>query len=225
MTTTIPTWKRNPAEEQAMEDGHALLWERLIDIAAEPWPAQTSVLDFGCNQGGFLRRLHARKGFKDAVGIDIATDSVAIAQERRGDLPATYLVGDSLRGFESRFDIAFSHEVIYLLADLERHAREIHASLRPGGVYYAVTGCHTDNPEWPVWREDIRARSNVPPVDRSLDDYAQTFAAAGLEVAVRRFGLDAFVPVAPTDGWRKGIANRLHYLHSVKACLRLTRPG
>lgn len=219
----IRTWTRSAADEQAMEDGHGPLWARLIELVTEPSLAHCRVLDYGCNQGGFLRLLHARKGFREAVGCDIAADSVAIAEARKGDLPVRYMVGTDPRVMGGPFDVAFSHEVIYLIEDLAAHARAIHAGLVSGGVYYAVTGCHADNPEWPRMREEIRARSNVPPVDRGVDDYARIFAAAGFEVAVRRFGLDTFLPAERNGMVRDGIAARLNYYANIKMCFRLVK--
>lgn len=222
----IPTWTRSPADEQAMEDGHGPLWARLIELAEEPDLSNLRVLDYGCNQGGFLRMLHARKGFREAVGCDIAEDSVAVAEARRGGLPIRYVVGADLAGFDGRFDVAFSHEVVYLLPNIGAHARAVHAALTPGGVYYAVTGCHTDNPRWAAMREEILAKSSVPPVGRGLADYARAFANAGFAVAVRRFGLDAFVPLRRRGELAAdGILERLDYFDRVKVCFRLVKEG
>lgn len=50
-----------------------------------------------------------------------------------------------MTGYENYFDIAFSHEVIYLIEDIAQHAADMLRVLKPGGVYYAVTGCQFDN--------------------------------------------------------------------------------
>jgi SAM-dependent methyltransferase len=219
----IRTWTTSSVDEQIMEDGHGPLWERLIELVTEPSLAGARVLDYGCNQGGFLRLLHDRKGFREAVGCDIAAESIAVAQARAGDRPIRYVVGSDLAPELEPFDVAFSHEVIYLLPDIEAHARAIHACLKPGGVYYAVTGCHTDNPEWASWSQEIRARSNVPPVDRGLDAYAAAFAAAGFMVSARKFGLDSFLPVTRRGEITRNILARLNYYDSVKVCFRLVK--
>lgn len=219
----IPTWTRSAADEQAMEDGHGPLWARLIELVEEPSLAGLRVLDYGCNQGGFLRMLHARKGFREALGYDVAADSVAVAEARKGYLPIRHVTGADLAGHDGRFDVAFSHEVVYLVPDIDAHARAIHVALVPGGVYYAVTGCHTDNPRWAAMRGEIRARSNLPPVDRSPEDYARAFAGAGFSVAARRFGLEAFVPLQRRGELTADILARLDYLDRVKICFRLVK--
>jgi hypothetical protein len=68
-------------------------------------------------------------------------------------------------------------------------------------------------------------RCNVPPVDRSLDDYARGFAAAGFDVTARRFGLDAFMPVPRGHGTSRSIVAQLNYYDSVKICFRLIKEG
>ena len=206
-----------------MEDGHGPLWARLIELVAEPGLEGLRVLDYGCNQGGFLRMLHARKGFREALGCDIAAESVAVAEARKGNLPVRFVAGGDLAGLDGRFDVAFSHEVVYLLPDIDAHARAVHAALAPGGVYYAVTGCHTGNPRWAAMRDEIRARANLPPVDRSPEDYARAFAAAGFAVTARRFGLDAFMPLRRRGEPVGDILERLDYYDRVKLCFRLVK--
>ncbi len=55
------------------------------------------MLDYGCNQGGFLRMLYDRHPFKSAVGIDIARESVARADLLKGHRPVEYKVTDTPR--------------------------------------------------------------------------------------------------------------------------------
>ncbi|MFT2603543.1 SAM-dependent methyltransferase, partial [Escherichia coli] len=68
---TIATWYVDPDAENAMADGHAPIWRHLIGLVPEQDLSTRTVLDFGCNQGGFLRHLHALRPFRKALGIDI----------------------------------------------------------------------------------------------------------------------------------------------------------
>ena len=131
--STIATWNRNPAEEEAMGAAHAPIWRRMIDVSVPHDLHASTVLDYGCNQGGFLRLLYDRHPCRGAVGIDIARESVARAELLKGQRPVEYKVADNATGLERVFDFAFSHEVIYLLPDIAAHARDIRAALRPGG--------------------------------------------------------------------------------------------
>jgi 2-polyprenyl-3-methyl-5-hydroxy-6-metoxy-1,4-benzoquinol methylase len=222
-TATIPTWYIDPDAEDAMADGHAPIWRHLIGLVPEQDLSTRTILDFGCNQGGFLRHLHVLRPFRKALGLDIAEQSIARANALKGNLPIQYQTGASATGWTAEFDLAFSHEVIYLIEDIAGHARDIFAALRPGGVYYAVTGCHTDNPLWPEWRKLVAQRTNTVVQDRSIADYAAVFAGAGFKVSARKLGFTGFVPYMP-DGWMPDFADALDYYSETKIVFRLVRP-
>lgn len=150
---------------------------------------------------------------------------MARAEAMKGDLPVEYALATDLSLHAGRFDIAFSHEVIYLLPDVAEHARQMWAALRDGGVYYAVTGCHTGNRLWPHWRELIPATTNVQTQDRSLDDYAAAFAGAGFEVSMRRFGFPGFLPYGGSRDYYPTMDDRIYYLTEAKTLFRLVRNG
>src|SRR4030095_1834360 len=90
---------------------------------------------------------------------------------------------------------AFSHEVIYLLADLADHARDLRAALRPGGAHVAALGGPHGSAAWPRRRKSVAEHSSIPVYDHSLEDVSRAFAEAGFTVAVRPLALDAFMPV------------------------------
>lgn len=222
-TAAYATWHTDPAAEATMGDAHAPYWRHFIDIVPERDLATRTVLDFGCNRGGFLRLLHALRPFRRGIGVDIASDSVAAANAARGDAPVHYEVATDLAPWADGIDIAFSYEVIYLLPDLAEHACQIRATLRSGGVYYAVTGCHTASPLWPRWRELIAATSNAPVQDRSPDDYAEAFHAQELTVSVRRFGYHGFVQAPRSRDYYPGIVDALAYPAEHKLLFRIEK--
>src|SRR5947207_11147537 len=126
--STIATWNRNPAEEEAMGAAHAPIWRRMIDVSVPRDLSQSTVLDYGCNQGGFLRMLYDRHPFRSAVGIDIARESVGRAELLKGHRPIDYKVSDTAAALGRTFDYAFSHEVIYLLPDVAAHANDMRSA-------------------------------------------------------------------------------------------------
>lgn len=221
--STIPTWYRDPRAEEAMADGHAPIWRHLIGLVPDNELSGVKVLDFGCNQGGFLRLLYQLRPFQQGLGVDIARRSVDEANRLKGHLPVVYQTDTRLNGWDDHFDIAFSHEVIYLIDDIAQHAADILRVLKPGGVYYAVTGCHTGNPLWPQWRERVAAETHTVVQDRSLADYARIFSAAGFQVSARRLGFSGFVPYEP-DGWMPDIAAAIDYYWHTKTVFRLVKP-
>jgi SAM-dependent methyltransferase len=219
------TWHADPAREPAMEESHRPLWRHFIGAIPETDLSTRTVLDFGCNRGGFLRLLHALKPYRHALGVDIAEDSVAAAQRLVGMAPAEFAVATDLSPWAGHFDIAFSYEVIYLLPDIDAHAAAMHGALRDGGVYYAVTGCHTASPFWPAWRDLIGGTTNAPVQDRSPDDYAQAFTRAGFDVSVRRFGYDGFVPANKDRRYYPSLMDAIAYPADHKLLFRLAKTG
>ena len=222
-TPTYGTWHADPAREPEMEESHRPLWRHFIGAIPETDLSTRDILDFGCNRGGFLRLLYALKPYRRALGVDIASDSIAAAQRLAGPVPAEYRVATDLSDWPGRFDVAFSYEVIYLLPDIAAHAASIHRTLRDGGVYYAVTGCHTASPLWPAWRDLIGGTTRAPVQDRSPDDYARAFADAGFAVAVRRFGFDGFVPAGKDRHYYPTVLDAIDYPAEHKLLFRLVK--
>ncbi|WP_179040039.1 class I SAM-dependent methyltransferase [Rhizobium leguminosarum] len=218
----IGTWYIDPDAEDRMADGHAPIWRHLIDLIVERDLTDKSVLDFGCNQGGLLRHLYAMRPFRKALGIDIAETSIAKAETLKGNLPIQHQVGSRLEGWAEEFDLAISHEVIYLVPNIDAHAADIWRALKPGGVYYAVTGCHTDNPLWPKWRELVANRTNTVVQDRSITDYGRAFEKAGFQVSARKLEYDGFIPFVG-DGWTPDFADALTYYTQTKIVFRLVK--
>ncbi|MCX7362108.1 MAG: class I SAM-dependent methyltransferase [Alphaproteobacteria bacterium] len=221
--STIATWNRNPAEEDAMGAAHAPIWRRMVDVSVPHDIRQATILDYGCNQGGFLRLLHDRRPFKSAIGIDIARESVARAELLKGQRPIDYRLGDSAAALGHSFDFAFSHEVIYLLPDVSAHARDIRAALSAGGAYVAAMGCHTDSAVWPRWRSLIAESSSIPIYDHSLEEVSKAFTDEGFAVSARPLALDAFMPVTVGSAYFPKVADQLRYYTTDKVLFRFVR--
>jgi SAM-dependent methyltransferase len=221
--STIATWNRNPADEEAMGAAHAPIWRRMVEVSVPHDIRDSTVLDYGCNQGGFLRLLYDSHPFKAAVGIDIARESVARAELLKGQRPIAYKVADQAAALGHSFDFAFSHEVIYLLPDVAEHARDIKAVLRPGGTYVAAMGCHTDSSLWPHWRKLIAETSSIPIYDHSLEDVSQAFAETGFNVSVRPLALNAFMHVTIGSAYFPKVTDQLRYYTADKVLFRFVR--
>lgn len=222
-TPTYATWHTDTQREPAMEESHRPLWRHFIETIPETDLSTRDVVDYGCNRGGFLRLLHALKPFRRGLGLDIAEASIAAARSLVGTAPVQYEVGTAAALPRASFDLGFSYEVVYLLPDLAAHAVAMHAALRPGGVYYAVTGCHTQNPLWPAWRRLIGETTHAPVQDRSPEDYAAAFEAAGFEVALRRFGYAGFIPASKDRQYYPRLTDALDYPAEHKLLFRLVK--
>lgn len=219
------TWQKDPEQDAAMAEAHRPFWRHFIETIPERDLSTRTVLDFGCNRGGFLRLLYALRPFRKGVGIDIAVQSVAAANAAKGDIPVQYEVATDLTPWADTFDIAFSYEVLFLLPDLKRHAEQVFNSLRSGGVYYVVIGAHTENPLWLRWREILTRTSNAPVQDYSPDDCVAAFASVGFDVSLRRFGYDGFVDITRARDYFPSAMDALTFLAERELLFRLEKRG
>ncbi len=223
MEETYPTWHLNPTGEAAMEDIHTPFWRHFISVISDQDLTGRTVLDFGCSRGGFLRLLYDLRSFDKGVGMDMASHSIEEARQAAGERPLSFHVGSDPRACEKRFDIAFSYEVIYLLQDLSEHARQMREALGEGGVYYAVTGCHTESPLWNKRKDVIVSNSTTQVPSYSPDDYIDAFAGNGFNVNLRRFGFNDFAPPPSNRKFHPGIMDALTYNAEEKILFRFSK--
>jgi len=221
----ISTWFQDEIEEEGMFEDHAYLWQHMIQAMPEKDLTRFHVLDYGCNRGGFLQTLFRQRPFKQALGVDIAEVSLAIARKRNAHIPAEFILPAQLEHHKNSIDIAFSHEVLYLLPNLDDHAAAIAHVLKKDAVYYAAIGCHTGNPLWQRWRELITQSTTLPVFDYSLDDYAASFRRAGMRIEMRSFQLQDFILIKPDNPYFPTAADSLDYHTRVKTIIRATKEG
>lgn len=213
---------QDAAADEAMQHEHGFLWKAMIETVGIDL-AGLKVLDAGCNRGGFLRLLTDVVGIGSGHGYDPAEAAIADARALTGDRPLTFAVADRVPEGWDGFDVAFSHEVIYLIHDLAAHAEQMHAALVPGASYYASLGVHADSPLTSAWHASAVDELGMPPI-RHVGEVARIFTAAGFEVAVARLELD-FVPVEAhrEDAADHDLAAWLDYYHEDKYLIRFTR--
>ena len=159
-------WFGDPSVIESMSAEHLLLWRSLFRACRAHLTPGVRVLDFGCGNGGMLAYLLNGDG-REWLGCD---PGLAVGIDRFSSAPAS--------AFPGQFDLVLSHEVIYLLADLVSTFREIHASLRPGGVAALATGCHEENGLYPKWREAFE-KVVVLAYQYRVEDYVRALENAG----------------------------------------------
>jgi SAM-dependent methyltransferase len=219
VTTESDVYWQTGAEDAAMQDEHGFVWRAMLDtIDAEV--AGKRVLDAGCNRGGFLRLLCSEHGIGAGYGYDPASGAIADARRLAADLPLVFEVGDNVPADWDGVDVAFSHEVLYLIHDLGAHAAAIHGTLVPGGVYYATMGVHAAAPTMAEWHERNAERLNLPAL-YALDDVIAAFAAVGFEAAVARLRI-GFVPATRHA---TSFPASLEYYYDHKVMLRFAKPA
>jgi SAM-dependent methyltransferase len=215
------TYWQDAAADEAMQEEHGFVWRAMLDTIDADL-AGKRVLDAGCNRGGFLRLLVDRCAIAEGFGYDPASGAIEDARRLVGERPLTFEVSDTVPDGWDEFDLAFSHEVLYLLRDLPAHARAIFAALIPGGSYYAVIGVHSGSPLMVKWHHDNIEALDLPALN-DIEDVIAVFEAAGFEAAAARLGV-RFVPAAGHHGHDRGrLLDWLDYYYDQKLLLRFTR--
>ncbi|MGN6170248.1 MAG: class I SAM-dependent methyltransferase [Solirubrobacteraceae bacterium] len=204
-------------EDEAMQDEHGFIWRAMLETV-DLGLSDKRVLDAGCNRGGFLRLLCKECGIAAGCGYDPAPGAIADARRLGGACPLTFEVADTVPADWGRFDVAFSHEVLYLIHDLKAHAAAIHRALAPGGVYYAVMGVHAASPTMAEWHARSARRLRLPRL-YSLDDVIEAFTPVGFDAAVARlrFGFIPLCDHAPS------FPAGLEYFYEHKVMLRFAK--
>jgi len=216
------TYWQDAAADEAMQEEHGFVWRAMLDTI-DVDPTGKRVLDAGCNQGGFLRLVADRFAISEGFGYDPASGAIEDARRLAGARPLTFEVADTVPEGWDGFDMAFSHEVLYLLHDLPGHACGLFDALAPGGVYYAVIGVHTGSPVMVKWHRENVDALNLPPLN-DIEDVIAVFERAGFAAAAARLAV-RFVPAAGHHGHGRGrLLDWLDYYYDQKLLLRFTRP-
>jgi SAM-dependent methyltransferase len=205
-------------EDASMQEEHGFIWRAMLDTIDIDLTGRR-VLDAGCNRGGFLRLLSGESAITAGHGYDPASGAIADARRLAGELPLVFEVAETIPGGWDGFDVAFSHEVLYLIHDVASHAAAIYRALVPGGAYYAVVGVHAASPGMADWHARNADRLGLPPL-YALDDLIEVFVAAGFDAAVSRLKV-GFVPVSRhAPSFPAGV----EYFYEHKVMLRFTKP-
>jgi SAM-dependent methyltransferase len=216
---------RGAAEDEAMQDEHGFIWRAMLDTVDTDL-AGRKVLDAGCNRGGFLRLLVDAAGIAEGRGYDPASGAIRDARRLAGDRPLTFEVADTVPKGWGDFDVAFSHEVLYLLEDLPAHAARLFGTLKPSGSYFAVMGVHAESPLMSAWHAEDAVELGLPRL-YDLDEVAGVFEDTGFSVSVANLKL-GFVPVSAHrhgHDHRSDLLAWLDYYTREKVLLRFTRPS
>ena len=206
-----------------MQDEHGFIWRAMLDTIDVDL-AGTRVLDAGCNRGGFLRLLADECAIGEGCGYDPAAGAIEDARRLGGHRRLRFEVADTVPAGWGGFEVAFSHEVLYLLPDLAAHARAVFGALVPGGVYYAVMGVHRGSRLMAAWHAEVAEELRLPAL-YDIDDVVATFRGAGFDAYAARLAM-GFVP-ASGHGHdnRSRLLDWLDYYYDQKLLLRFGRPA
>ena len=220
-------WMQPEAGDQSMEDEHQNFWDDVIDNAIDVDFTGKKILDFGCNQGGMLRRIYKDMKFSAAVGVDLAQTSIKQANERKGDLPITYIATSDIDELDTDFDYATSTAVIYLIEDMVDHAKKMFNRLKPGGVYFATHPDYITEPAHTAAQEAINQHAAIKCAQNDLNDIVAAFEEAGFEVYVKRIIPGHYIPEpisAKNNRWYGTAMNEVNFWYERRYAFRCVKP-
>lgn len=222
---TYKTWTKDGLKsEQEMEDEHLESWKDTINqLNNDDFSKGYSILDFGCNQGGFLRLLNKKHPFKNALGIDIASDAIKIANERKGNLPVEYLCAGNLKNINNKFDVAISTSVLFFIEDLQQHANEMYNSLTDKAAYYISFSDFAKSPSLAKIKEEIDKIAETPLVVHTLDDIVKAFSEQGFRVQIKRTQPTYFTHLSPNDSWASNAFERIERSYKHRYLFRMVK--
>ncbi len=204
-------WIEEKENEDSMEKQHHHFWNKLISyIDKENWE-DNYVLDFGCNQGAFLRHLYLKKKFFKGIGVDLASNSIKVANSRKNNLPLEYFNTAYPNKLDIKFDIAISSSVLFLIEDLEEHSKIIWDSLKDNGVYYATYTDYVKNPNLPYLYKTISKYAVLKMQLHSLNDIAEAFWKQGFIVEIQRMAPKSYVRLNKEETWISRIEEKMEY--------------
>lgn len=111
----------------------------LFETTKGRYQASQAVLDLGCGEGFFTRKLAALEGIR-LSGIDLSESEIALARTQQPgvDFRAETIAKMSFK--DAQFDLVSSHLVLMMVEPIEPALREVARVLKPGGSFvFAVT--------------------------------------------------------------------------------------
>jgi len=175
-------WLAGDNGDQEMENDHQDAWKNVISLLDIKDIDHKKVLDFGCNQGGFLRVLHDSVPFKKGYGIDLAKKAIEVATSRVGDYPISYVNTGDAASIGETVDTVISTSVLYLISDLDEHFKMISDVLNAEGVYYASFADQTKNPSFEYMKQVIDEFGATKMQGKTLDEVVDSLVKQGFSV-------------------------------------------
>jgi trans-aconitate methyltransferase len=118
-TDLFSSWAREGLDEK-MQSGHSLAVKEILAKSEQYFPDQYKFLDIGCGSGWVVRDVCQRAQCSAAAGVDGAKDMIIKANSLRTDQSCTFHHSDLLSFHpDTKFDVAFSMEVLYYLSDTQ----------------------------------------------------------------------------------------------------------
>jgi SAM-dependent methyltransferase len=166
-----------------------------------PDPKDARFLDLGCGSGGFTYWLRAQ-GYDLVEGVDIGKEQIEAGKKLGIEGISEARIEDHLRSHPGEYDFIFARDVLehFKKEELLPLLDQIHAALRPGGVFVVQT-VNAENPLWGRLRHGDFTHE-VAFTDNSI---RQVLTGAGfnkIETAPQRPVGHGFFSIARATLWR-----------------------
>lgn len=179
-------WQEGVNGDQEMEESHQEGWQKVIALIDQKDILAKDVLDFGCNQGGFLRKLYETTPFKSGYGIDLAKLAIETAKQRAADYPVHYVQTGDPTTLNQTFHTVVSTSVLYLIEDLDEHFQLIAKVLTDGGVYYASFADQSKNPSFEYMKTKIDRFGATKMQNKTLTNVVDSLVKNGFSVELHK---------------------------------------
>ena len=148
-------WAQN-GRDVGMEEGHGDVVRKVI--AEIGISAGDKILDLGCGNGWGTRLLAQSNAGVQAIGIDVAPQMIARADELHSfTIRARYDLGkfEELEFKDGEFTRVFSMEALYYATDLKKALQETLRVLKPGGKIDIVLDHYEENEASHDWSDQM----------------------------------------------------------------------
>jgi 2-polyprenyl-3-methyl-5-hydroxy-6-metoxy-1,4-benzoquinol methylase len=140
-------------------------------------------LDVGCGEGRFCRRLKARQGIAEVIGIDPTLPLLDTARLRDPAGDYRQAMAEALPFADGSFDLVVSYFTLIDIADVETAIAEIARVTAPGGsVLIANLNPFITASGEAAWVRDGHGRKLHVKVDRYLEEHADWQEWRGIRI-------------------------------------------
>lgn len=168
-------WAQN-GRDAGMEEGHGEVVRKVV--AELGIAAGDRILDLGCGNGWATRLLAQSNAGVQAIGIDVAPQMIARADELHSfTIRARYDLGkfEELEFKDEEFTRVFSMEALYYAVDLDKALAETVRVLKPAGKIDVVVDHYQENEASHDWGEKMELDLHL----LTEADWVARFEAAG----------------------------------------------